>query len=248
MERKQRKLRKVRFFVLSILSMCSLPVWSQYVEFTTNHDESKMKQWQSMEAGPWGFEPGWYYSLLHHDYSGAHSYFGSKFSVDKSTVGQIGPVRMSQSILIGKGYGDMSKTQLEKIDELKKEEELRLADRIVDLVYPQYKGFFQELQDCIDSNLKFVYKTSGGALYRAIEDLQDKNDVICEQIEYIHKQGIDCQIESTKRQIAYEEAKEQMTKLAALSTKLAKFTALQYGKYSDKFHGFQGEEVAGGGF
>ena len=49
------------------------------------HDEEKYLQWRSMETGPLGFEPKFYYWLFHNNY--AHHEWGWEWHGFKSRLG-----------------------------------------------------------------------------------------------------------------------------------------------------------------
>ena len=185
------------------------------------HDEQKEKQWRSMENGPWDFAPDWYYYLFHKDYSGAETYWAwrgfksglhVRFKEEKSNVKRIMPTRV---------ISEETQRQKEKkveeemtlIKELHQEEVERAADRNVDLVYAMFKDDFNRMQERIAEGLLFVQQKSDGKMSYQVTELSRQNDIVCRNIEYIHRQGIGYELENAKRQKAYIEAKEEMEML-----------------------------------
>lgn len=187
------------------------------------HDEQKEKQWRSMENGPWDFAPDWYYYLFHKDYSGAETYWAwrgfksglhVRFKEENSNVKRIMPTRV---------ISEETQRQKEKkveeemtlIKELHQEEVERAADRNVDLVYAMFKDDFNRMQERIAEGLLFVQQKSDGKMSYQVTELSRQNDIVCRNIEYIHRQGIGYELENAKRQKAYMEAKEEMEMLVS---------------------------------
>lgn len=187
------------------------------------HDEQKEKQWRSMENGPWDFAPDWYYYLFHKDYSGAETYWAwrgfksglhVRFKEEKSNVKRIMPTRV---------ISEETQRQKEKkveeemalVMELHQEEVERAADRNVDLMYNMFKDDFNRMQERIAEGLLFVQQKTDGKMNYQVTELSRQNDIVCKNIEYIHRQGIGYELENAKRQKAYMEAKEEMEKLVS---------------------------------
>lgn len=187
------------------------------------HDEQKEKQWRSMENGPWDFAPDWYYYLFHKDYSGAETYWAwrgfksglhVRFKEEKSNVKRIMPTRV---------ISEETQRQKEKkveeemalVKELHQEEVERAADRNVDLMYNMFKDDFNRMQERIAEGLLFVQQKTDGKMNYQVTELSRQNDIVCKNIEYIHRQGIGYELENAKRQKAYMEAKEEMEKLVS---------------------------------
>ena len=187
------------------------------------HDEQKEKQWRSMENGPWDFAPDWYYYLFHKDYSGAETYWAwrgfksglhVRFKEEKSNVKRIMPTRV---------ISEETQRQKEKkveeemalVKELHQEEVERAADRNVDLMYNMFKDDFNRMQERIAEGLLFVQQKTDGKMNYQVTELSRQNDIVCKNIEYIHRQGIGYELENAKRQKAYIEAKEEMEKLVS---------------------------------
>ena len=104
---------------------------------------------------------------------------------------------------------------MEMIEELHQEEVERAADRNVDLVYSSFKDDFNRMQESISEGLLFCQQKSKGKLNYQVTQLSRQNDIICRNIEYIHRQGAGYELENAKRQKAYQEAKSDMEKLVS---------------------------------
>ena len=190
---------------------------------TIEHDEQKEKQWRSMENGPWEFAPDWYYYFFHKDYSGAETYWkwrGLKsgwhvrFKESKSNVKRIMPTRVTSEETQRQKEKKVEEEE-EMVKELHLEEVERAADRNTDLVYANFKDDFNRMQESIAEGLLFCQQKSKGKLNYQITQLSRKNDIICRNIEYIHRQGVGYELENAKRQKAYMEAKADMEKLVS---------------------------------
>lgn len=233
MEKTQMKIH-LRLLLVFFVSVSPLLSSAQTVHPTS--DGQKQKQWQSMETGKWDFAPDWYYYLLHKDYSGAETYWhwsgfesGLKvrFKQNKSNIKQIGTVRVSS---LGMQYLKLeeSRKQEAKIKELYNEELIKQTDRIVDIAYLQYKDSFEELQNCIIANLNYCIDKSNGKMNAIIQELTERNKIICDNVNYIHKTGINEQLENAKRQLAYEQCKSDMEDLLQRCVKIARLANVHY--------------------
>ena len=195
---------------IGILFMaCLLASWS-YAQ-TIQHDEQKEKQWRSMENGPWDFAPDWFYYLFHKDYSGAETYWAwrgfksglhVRFKEENSNVKRIMPTRVI-SEETQRQKEEKVEEEMEMIKELHQEEVERAADRNVDLVYSSFKDDFNRMQESISEGLLFVAQKSKGKMNYQVTQLSRQNEMICRNIEYIHRQGIGYELENAKRQKAY---------------------------------------------
>ena len=208
-----------RIGILFVACLLTAGVNAQVIQ----HDEQKEKQWRSMENGPWDFAPDWYYYLFHKDYSGAETYWAwrgfksglhVRFKESKSNVKRIMPTRV---------ISEETQRQKEKkveeemalVKELHQEEVERAADRNVDLMYNMFKDDFNRMQERIAEGLLFVQQKTDGKMNYQVTELSRQNDIVCKNIEYIHRQGIGYELENAKRQKAYMEAKEEMEKLVS---------------------------------
>lgn len=220
---------------IGILFMaCLLASWS-YAQ-TIQHDEQKEKQWRSMENGPWDFAPDWYYYLFHKDYSGAETYWAwrgfksglhVRFKEENSNVKRIMPTRVI-SEETQRQKEEKVEEEMEMIKELHQEEVERAADRNVDLVYSSFKDDFNRMQESISEGLLFVAQKSKGKMNYQVTQLSRQNEMICRNIEYIHRQGIGYELENAKRQKAYMEAKSEMEKLVSRVTHLVGMAQAYY--------------------
>lgn len=200
------------------------------------YDEQKFKQWNSMENGDWDFAPNGYYYLFHKDYSGAHmrwQWRGFKsgyivyFDEADSNRKRVFIERAAHVPLV---MEDLSKTkeELDNITPLSVEETARTLERNIDIVYSQYKDSFNELQAVISKNLLYCLDKSQGKLIEAIDILQRENDLVISDINYIHEEGPGKEIETTKRQISYEELKDKLEDIAKKSINLVLYAKAYY--------------------
>ena len=208
-----------RIGILFVACLLTTGVNAQVIQ----HDEQKEKQWRSMENGPWDFAPDWYYYLFHKDYSGAETYWAwrgfksglhVRFKEEKSNVKRIMPTR-----IISEETQRQKEKKVEEemalVKELHQEEVERAADRNVDLMYNMFKDDFNRMQERIAEGLLFVQQKTDGKMNYQVTELSRQNDIVCKNIEYIHRQGIGYELETAKRQKAYMEAKEEMEKLVS---------------------------------
>ena len=220
---------------IGILFMARLLASWRYAQ-TIQHDEQKEKQWRSMENGPWDFAPDWYYYLFHKDYSGAETYWAwrgfksglhVRFKEENSNVKRIMPTRVI-SEETQRQKEEKVEEEMEMIKELHQEEVERAADRNVDLVYSSFKDDFNRMQESISEGLLFVAQKSKGKMNYQVTQLSRQNEMICRNIEYIHRQGIGYELENAKRQKAYMEAKSDMEKLVSRVTHLVGMAQAYY--------------------
>jgi len=207
---------------IGILFMACLLVSWCYGQ-TIQHDKQKEKQWKSMENGPWDFAPDWFYYFFHKDYSGAETYWAwrgfksglhVRFKESNSNVKRIMPTRVT-SEETQRQKEEKVEEEMEMIKELHQEEVERAADRNVDLVYSSFKDDFNRMQESIAEGLLYVEQKSKGKMNYQVTQLSRQNDMICRNIEYIHRQGVGYELENAKRQKAYMEAKSEMEKLVS---------------------------------
>ena len=189
-----------KIMMIALLMLSSSAIYAQMPEI--QHDEQKEKQWKSMENGPWDFAPDWYYWLMHNSYSGASTYWAwrgfhsglhVRFRESDSNVKRIMPVRVTSEETQRQ---KMKKVEDERqyIEELHKEDVLRQADRNV--------------------------TRSKGKMKAQVNELSRQNEIVCQNIAYIHKTGIGYELENAKRQKAYIEAKQQMEELVSRTAHL----------------------------
>ena len=207
--------------IIWIIIVCMAPVLANGQ--TIQHDKQKEKQWKSMENGPWDFAPDWFYYLFHKDYSGGETYWAwrgfksglhVRFKESNSNVKRIMPTRVTSEETQRQKEKKVEE-EMEMIEELHHEEVERAADRNVDLVYSSFKDDFNRMQESISEGLLFCQQKSKGKLNYQVTQLSRQNDIICRNIEYIHRQGAGYELENAKRQKAYQEAKSDMEKLVS---------------------------------
>ena len=207
--------------IIWIIMVCMAPVLAKGQ--TIQHDKQKEKQWKSMENGPWDFAPDWFYYLFHKDYSGGETYWAwrgfksglhVRFKESNSIVKRIMPTRVTSEETQRQKEKKVEE-EMEMIEELHREEVERAADRNVDLVYSSFKDDFNRMQESISEGLLFCQQKSKGKLNYQVTQLSRQNDIICRNIEYIHRQGAGYELENAKRQKAYQEAKSDMEKLVS---------------------------------
>ena len=221
-----------RIGILFVACLLTAGVNAQVIQ----HDEQKEKQWRSMENGPWDFAPDWYYYLFHKDYSGAETYWAwrgfksglhVRFKEEKSNVKRIMPTR-----IISEETQRQKEKKVEEemalVKELHQEEVERAADRNVDLMYNMFKDDFNRMQERIAEGLLFVQQKTDGKMNYQVTELSRQNDIVCKNIEYIHRQGIGYELEKAKRQKAYMEAKEEMEKLVSRVAHLVGMAQVYY--------------------
>ena len=215
-----------KVIIFSLLALLPLGLSAQMPQI--QHDEQKEKQWKSMENGPWDFAPDWYYWLMHKSYSGASTYWAwrgfhsglhVRFRESDSNVKRIMPTRVTSEETQRQ---KMKKTEEERqyIEELHKEEVLRQADRSVDLVYSSFKDDFNRMQNSITEGLLFCMQKSKGKMKFQVDELSRQNEIVCQNISYLHKQGVGYELENAKRQKGYLEAKKQMEELVSRTAHL----------------------------
>lgn len=224
---------KILIFIL-FLFFSSQISYGQVYEIV--HDEQKYSQLNSMENGGWNFKPDWYYYVMHKNYSGAKmkwkwqgfkSGFVIEFDETKSNQKRIITERAAQLV---EAYEIKKRTQqeLDTITPVFNEEMYRTAERNVDLVYSQYKNDFQRKQQVISEALNYCLNLSEGKLLESVALIQQRNDYILAQIDYIHKTGEGYELENTKRQIAYEEADKEMQKVMNACKNLVLYAKCYY--------------------
>lgn len=223
---------KKYLFFLAVLAWAATDSGAQ----TIVHDKQKEKQWRSMEVGPWDFEPAWYYWFLHKNYSGAEKYwkwsgfksgYKVRFKESKSNVKRIMPVRVAAEEVQGE---KVKKVEEERkyVKELYDEELYRQIDRSTDVMYASYKKEFNNMQDEIEEGLAYCMTKSKGKLSPQVKELTQEDEIICEGIAYIHKDGVGYELENSKRQKAYLEFKDKMKDLMARVANLVAIAQTHY--------------------
>lgn len=222
------------FAFMAISGLVSVDARAQSVQVV--HDDQKEKQWRSMEVGPWNFAPGWYYYFLHKNYSGAeaywqwsgfHSGYKVRFKEQKSNVKTINPSRIISEETQRAKLDEVEKERT-RIEELYKEDLAKQADRMIDVSYSTYKEHFNHMQDLILEGLTYCLQKSKGAMQYQVNDIVRQNEIVCSNIEYIHKTGVGYELENSKRQRAYEDARAEMKIVVKRTMKLAAMAMALY--------------------
>lgn len=225
---------KKKAIVFSLLALLPLGASAQWAQI--EHDEQKEKEWKSMENGPWDFAPDWYYYLFHKSYSGAslhwrwrgfHSGLYVEFDENDSNVKRIMPVRVT-SEETQRQKMKKADEEMKLIAELHKEEVAREADRSVDLVYSSFKDDFNRMQNSISEGLLFCMTKSKGKMKFQVDELSRQNEILCQNVAYLHKQGVGYGLENAKRQKGYIDAKKQMEELVSRTAHLVGMAQVYY--------------------
>lgn len=225
---------KKKAIIFSLLALLPLGASAQWAQI--EHDEQKEKEWKSMENGPWDFAPDWYYYLFHKSYSGAslhwrwrgfHSGLYVEFDEDDSNVKRIMPVRVT-SEETQRQKMKKADEEMKLIAELHKEEVAREADRSVDLVYSSFKDDFNRMQNSITEGLLFCMTKSKGKMKFQVNELSRQNEILCQNVAYLHKQGIGYGLENAKREKGYIDAKKQMEELVSRTAHLVGMAQVYY--------------------
>ena len=225
---------KKKAIVFSLLALLPLGASAQWAQI--EHDEQKEKEWKSMENGPWDFAPDWYYYLFHKSYSGAslhwrwrgfHSGLYVEFDENDSNVKRIMPVRVT-SEETQRQKMKKADEEMKLIAELHKEEVAREADRSVDLVYASFKDDFNRMQNSITEGLLFCMTKSKGKMKYQVNELSRQNEILCQNVAYLHKQGIGYGLENAKREKGYIDAKKQMEELVSRTAHLVGMAQVYY--------------------
>lgn len=199
---------------------------------TQKHYEERYKQFRSMETGvKWDFQPGLYYAIAHRRYSGASGFFKPKFNILKSNVGCLSPKRVAEVELENEVSKKLDK-QISAMDSVLAEETLRTIERSVDETYDSYKPAFDSLKSNISAYLNCNEVLVCEEMLKRSQPLREELEMLDEEIKYIHKAGLDNQLEQGKRDIAYNEIKDKLNKLCGKSHSLAMLAKA----YKDIFH------------
>ena len=197
-------------------------------------DKDKKLQWQSMEQGKIDWSPAMYYYLTHRKYSGLKwvwEWNGFKSGLrlrvrDPSATNLI--TYRTPAVAAEIVNKVESKKQAEALKKQADDELIKAADRNVDIVYPKYKNDFNEMQETISNGLTYCLTQSKGKLKQEVFELTKENNLICNRIDYFHKEGLGYELENSKREKGYIEAKKDMKHIQFLVTKLMYYTKVNY--------------------
>lgn len=198
-----------------------LPFLPLQAKVTKKYYKSTHYQIRSMEDGKWEFHPGEYYVVTHPNYSGGYWTWNLhiKWKESKSDTKRCGPNRLAQ-IPLEVATVEHLNAQIDSVSPLVVEETVREAERLVDIIYPQYSGEFKELGNEITDALIYIQLKGGERYANVCLELEGEYDALCSEIEYIHKQGPENQMEPTKRELAYDDARLRMKELAKTCSRI----------------------------
>lgn len=208
---------KITFSLLACVLMNSFMSYSQKVTFV--HDKAKFYQLRSMEipGEKWDFHPGWWYAILHPGYSGGSisfkltNFFGVNFDEKKSTVGRIGYTRIAEAAMETLASEHLTH-QVDSIKAIAIEETLAAAERQQNLIYYKYQSVFNDSFQKIDIMLNQIsIDNFDGYLTPYINSFLDERTQLKEEISYINGVGPMHQMETAKRQIAFEEVEAKLS-------------------------------------
>lgn len=207
---------KVIYTLLICQMLCSSLGFAQKVSKV--HDKAKFYQYRSMEipGEKWNFHPGWWYAILYPGYSGGsiNWKFQVKFKESKSTVGRIGPTRIAEATMETLTSEHLTH-QVDSIKEIAIEETAAAAERQQNLIYYKYQSVFNDLFQKIDNMLSNIETNNfDGYLTPYINALIDERTQLKEEISYINGVGPMYQMETAKRQIAFEEVEAKLSDLS----------------------------------
>lgn len=223
--------QKIKNAVAVVLAATCLSPGCVSAKVSKKHDKEKFYQVRSMEDGKWGFGAGTWYWTWHNDYSGAswHWKFGFppyeiKFKESESDTRRVGPSRAAQIPLEVAAMNRIN-VQIDSIQPLVVEETIRSAERMVDVTYAMYLDDFRDYDDNIRKALLYCIEHGDEGIRRACVKVQEEYDCVCSSIQYVHEQGPGNEMEPTKRQIAYEEARRRLGEILRTCRKLVRLTS-----------------------
>lgn len=216
---------KIKLLAAALMFL-SVPSVLSAQKTTKIHDSEKFKQIRSMEDGTWDFGAGMYYWTWHNKYSGAYwkwrvgiPPWKIKYREKDSDVKRTATARAAQ-IPFELITMDKLNQQIDSIQPLVIEETIRSAERMVDITYGMYEDDFKDYGQKIKKVLTYCLAKGDNGIDEACMHIQMEYETICSSIEYIHEQGPGSEIEPTKRQIAYEDARNRLDDLLKSSIKL----------------------------
>lgn len=207
---------KIIFSLLACVLLCTPLSYAQKTTFV--HDKAKFYQYRSMEipGEKWNFHPGWWYAVWYPGYSGGsiNWKFQVKFKESKSTVGRIGPTRIAEAAMEAL-TSDHLTHQVDSIKEVALEETIAAAERQQNVIYLKYKSAFDDAFQKIDQMLNQISVDNfDGFLTPYINSFLDERSQLKEEVSYINGIGPMYQMETAKRQIAFEEVEEKLSDLS----------------------------------
>ena len=198
------------------------------------YDEEKRLQWRSMETGPLGFEPKFYYWLFHNNYAHHewewewHGLFHSGFYLNlkphKSDAKPLIPKR-TLGATTDVWTKESTDSQEKDFKHQLEQETLAAADRRIDGAYLLFKDDFDNMQKKISAGLTYCLANSKGDanVISLVNSLSNQNRFITEQVKYVHKSGIGYELENAKREECYIKLKADMEKVTQSTIDLMRY-------------------------
>ena len=198
------------------------------------HDEEKRLQWRSMETGPLGFEPKFYYWLFHNNYAHHewewewHGLFHSGFYLNlkphKSDAKPLIPKR-TLGATTDVWTKESTDSQEKDFKHQLEQETLAAADRRIDGAYLLFKDDFDNMQNKISAGLTYCLANSKGDanVISLVNSLSNQNRFITEQVSYVHKSGNGYELENAKREECYIKLKADMEKVTQSTIDLMRY-------------------------
>ena len=209
-------MKKSIFLLLCVL----FALKSQAQTVSIQNDSEKKDQILSMEFAQWSFGSKYWYRLLHKNYSGAKGFLKINFDEGKSNIKRMMYERTAMLAAQEMRKKD-SEAEMNQIDSIMRIELENQIDRTVDLMWDDYKDDFARLKGRITENLSYVIEKSKGKWNHRVADIESQYGIVCDNIDYIHKTGVGFELENSKRQKAYDDAKEELNNILRKSNKLA---------------------------
>lgn len=198
------------------------------------YDEEKRLQWRSMETGPLGFEPKFYYWLFHNNYAHHewewewHGLFHSGFYLNlkphKSDAKPLIPKR-TLGATTDVWTKESTDSQEKDFKHQLEQETLAAADRRIDGTYLLFKDDFDNMQKKISAGLTYCLANSKGDanVISLVNSLSNQNRFITEQVKYVHKSGNGYELENAKREECYIKLKADMEKVTQSTIDLMRY-------------------------
>jgi len=198
------------------------------------HDEEKYLQWRSMETGPLGFEPKFYYWLFHNSYAHHewewewHGLFHSGFYLNlKPNKSDAKPLTPKRTLGATTDVWTKESTDAEEknFKHQLEQETLAAADRRIDGAYLLFKDDFDNMQKKISAGLTYCLANSKGDanVISLVNSLSNQNRFITEQVSYVHKSGNGYELENAKREECYIKLKADMEKVTQSTIDLMRY-------------------------
>ena len=197
------------------------------------YDEEKRLQWRSMETGPLGFEPKFYYWLFHNNYAhhewewewhGFKSGLYLHLKPNKSDAKPLIPTR-TLGATTDVWTKESTDSQEKNFKHQLEQETLAAADRRIDGAYLLFKDDFDNMQNKISAGLTYCLANSKGDanVISLVNSLSNQNKFITEQVNYVHKSGNGYELENAKREECYIKLKADMEKVTQSTIDLMRY-------------------------